>query len=208
MKRTSHRLLFWVSIACIALLDAWSATAAAHHIVATNYYNSFSRAHPVLGRVHPGDTIATTTLDAGGQDENDVQRGQPGNPLTGPFFVESAEPGDTLIVHFRKITMNRKWGWSNYRLGLFSLTPDSIEGLYTNHYKADVVRAGRSNLIPWDIDLKRQTVRLREPTSKIIRLEFPARPMLGCVGVAPAGDFSPARAFFSRILAGVSDGPD
>ena len=72
MKRTSHRLLFWVSIACVTLLDAWSATAAAHHIVATNYYNSFSRAHPVLGRVHPGDTIATKTLDAGGQDENDV----------------------------------------------------------------------------------------------------------------------------------------
>ena len=45
--------------------------------------------------------------------------------------------------------------------------------------------------MPWDLDLTRQTVRLREPSSAVHRLEFPAKPMLGCVGVAPAGDFAP-----------------
>jgi acetamidase/formamidase len=95
------------------------------------------------------------------------------------------------IVRFLKVRMNRNWGWTAYRLGLFSLTPESIEGLYPNRYKDDLIRPGRNNLVPWDIDLQRQTVRLREPATPSIKLEFPAKPMLGCVGVAPAGDFAP-----------------
>ena len=135
--------------------------------------------------------MVTKTLDAGGQDEKDVRRSEPSNPLTGPFFVEGAEAGDALIIRFLKVRMNRNWGWTAYRLGLFSLTPESIEGLYPNRYKDDLIRPGRSNLVPWDIDLQRQTVRLREPATANIKLEFPAKPMLGCVGVAPAGDFAP-----------------
>ena len=160
-------------------------------VVAETYYRTFSRAHPVLKRVKAGDKVVTKTLDGGGQDEMDVRRSEPGNPLTGPFFVEGAEPGDALVIHFKKIRMNRKWGWSTYRLALTALTPESIEGLYPNRYKDDLIRPGRSNLVPWDLDLERQTVRLREPVSDAIKLEFPARPMLGCVGVAPAGDFAP-----------------
>ncbi|MCI0417654.1 MAG: acetamidase/formamidase family protein [Acidobacteria bacterium] len=162
-----------------------------HPVVATTYYRTFARFHPVLKRVKPGDIVITKTLDAGGQDEKDVRRSEPGNPLTGPFYVEGAEPGDALVIQFRKVRMNRNWGWTAYRLGLFSLTPESIEGLYPNRYKDDLIRPGRSNLIPWDIDLQRQTVRLREPATATIKLEFPAKPMLGCVGVAPAGDFAP-----------------
>src|SRR5262249_36779054 len=50
---------------------------------------------------------------------------------------------------------------------------------------------GRVSVVPWDLDLSRQTVRLREPASGVMKMESPAKPMLGCVGVAPAGDFSP-----------------
>jgi acetamidase/formamidase len=199
MKSQTLRLLA-ATIACAALFVAFSlattsrGTVSAGEIqpvVATTYYNTFSRAHPVLERVRPGDTVITRTLDAGGQDEKDVRRGQPGNPLTGPFYVEGAEPDDALIVRFTKVRLNRRWGFTTYRLGLFSLTPESVEGLYPDRYKADLMRPGRSNLIPWDIDLERQMVRLREPASEVIKLEFPARPMVGCVGVAPAGDFAP-----------------
>jgi amidase len=118
-------------------------------------------------------------------------RGQTGNPLTGPFYVEGAEPGDTLAVRFTKVRLNRNWGYTAYRLGLFSLTPESIEGLYSSRYKDGLLMPGRANIVPWDIDIERKTVRLREPTSGTIKLEFPARPMVGCVGVAPAGDFAP-----------------
>ena len=33
-----------------------------------------------------------------------------------------------------------------------------------------------------------------EPTSSRVKLEFPARPMLGCIGVAAPGDFAPTSA--------------
>jgi acetamidase/formamidase len=191
MKKQPIRLLFAASAACAALIAASPTAAEVHQVVATTYYNTFSRAHAVLKRVRAGDTVITKTIDAGGQDEKDVQRGQPSNPLTGPFFIEGAEPGDALIVRFTKIRMNRRWGYTNYRLGLFSLMPESVEGLYPNRYKDDLVRQGRNNLVPWEIDLERNTVRLKEPVSQAVKLEFPAKPMLGCVGVAPDGDFAP-----------------
>ncbi len=162
-----------------------------HQITAKDYYNAFSRFYPVLRRINPGDSVITKTLDAGGQDEFNQRLAQPSNPLTGPFYIEGAEPGDALVIHFTRIRMNRTWGWSAYRLGLFSLTPDSIESVYPRRYKDDLVRAGRADLVPWDLDLVRQMVRLREPVSQAMKLDFPAKPMLGCVGVAPAGDFSP-----------------
>jgi acetamidase/formamidase len=178
----------------LAISLAMAAPAAADEptlVVATTFYRTFSHAHPVLKEIRPGETIATKTIDSGGQDEKGVKRSEPFNPLTGPFAVEGAEPGDALVVHLRKVRLNRDWGWSGYRLGLFALTPEAVEHVYSNQYKADLVRPGRSNLVPWDIDLRRNLVRLREPLSKVHPLEFPARPMLGCIGVAPAGDFAP-----------------
>jgi acetamidase/formamidase len=53
------------------------------------------------------------------------------------------------------------------------------------------VRPGRSDLLIWDVDTIRGVVKLREPVSTRTKLEFPIEPMLGVVGVAPAGDFAP-----------------
>ncbi len=178
------------SLALLALV-AIAAPGEAHTVAATTYYRTFSRAHPVLERVKPGDSIVTKTLDSGGVDEKDVTRSEPFNPLTGPFFVEGAEPGDALVVRIKTLRMNRNWGWSAYRLGLFAITPEDVEHVYSNVYKPDLVRKGRSTLVPWDIDLARKTVRLREPKSARLPMEFAAQPMLGCIGVAPAGDFAP-----------------
>ena len=75
--------------------------------------------------------------------------------------------------------------------GLYSLSPESIEGIYPNRYKPGEIIQERVNVVPWDLDRERQTVRLREPASGVNAMQFPARPMLGCVGVAPAGDFAP-----------------
>src|SRR5438876_12135123 len=84
------------------------------NVVATTYYRTFSHAHPVLKQIKPGATIATRTIDSGGQDEKGIKRSEPSNPLTGPFAVEGAEPGDALVVHLRKVRLNRDWGWSGY----------------------------------------------------------------------------------------------
>ena len=167
------------------------ASAETHRVTATKYYNTFAAAHPVLARVKAGDTVITKTADASGVDYRGEQVANPSNPLTGPFYIEGAEPGDALVIHFRRIRMNRNSGYSGYRLGLFSLTPEYVEDVYSANYKPDIVRKGRSNIVPWDLDLKANTVRLREPKSQRIKFEFPAAPMLGCVGVAPAGDFAP-----------------
>src|SRR3954451_24545927 len=172
-------------------LAALAASDEPTQVVATTYYRTFSHAHPVLERIKPGVTIATRTIDSGGQDDKGVKRSEPFNPLTGPFAVEGAEPGDALVVHLKKVRLNRDWGWSGYRLGLFALTPEGGEHVYSSEYKPDLIRKGRSNLVPWDIDLERNVVRLREPSSKAHPLEFPARPLLGCIGGAAAGDFAP-----------------
>ena len=181
----------------VAVSIAWCGTipsttfAQSKPIVAETYYNTFSRAHPPLARIRPGETVATKTIDASGRDESGTVRARPSNPLTGPFYVEGAEPGDALVVRFSRIRMNRNWGWSAYRLGLYSLTPEMVEGIYPNRYKPGEIIKERVNVVPWDLDLTRQTVRLREPSSAVHKMEFAARPMLGCVGVAPAGDFAP-----------------
>jgi amidase len=176
----------------VALLAASMLNAEVHHIVPQEYYQTFSALnHPVL-HVRPGDMIVTKTLDAAGGDDKGVKRHKVfGNPLTGPFYVEGAEPGDALIVTLNKVRLNRNWGWTSYRLGLFSLQKSSIERTYPNRYKAGLVQSGHDNLVPWDIDLAANTVRLREPVSIRAKLEFPAQPMLGCIGVAAPGENSP-----------------
>jgi acetamidase/formamidase len=162
-----------------------------HTVVAERYYNSFHHRHPVLLKIRSGDTVVTKTIDAWGHDHTGRRVGINPNPLTGPFYIEDAQPGDAIAIRFDRIRMNRATGWSNYRLILPALNPNSIEGLYPNRYKPDLVHEGLAYRVPWDLDLKNNRVRLREPVSKAVKLEFPARPMLGCVGVAAAADFGP-----------------
>jgi acetamidase/formamidase len=71
------------------------------------------------------------------------------------------------------------------------MMPSYIEKAYPNHYKKDLVQPGRDNLVPWDIDLAANTVHLREPGGRRVKLEYPAQPMLGCIGVAAPGENSP-----------------
>ncbi len=175
-------LLAFLSVLCVA---------ETHRITGTKFYNSFHHRHPVLLKIKPGDTVVTRTIDASGRDDKGEVVGEASNPLTGAFYIEGAAPGDAIAVTFGRIRMNRNWGYTNYRLGVFSLTPGAIETLYPNNYKEGLVIPGRSNTVPWDLDLAKGTVRLREPRSKAHPMEFPARPMLGCVGVAAPADFGP-----------------
>jgi amidase len=164
---------------------------AARRIVPDTFWNTLDHRHPVAARIKPGEIVATRLLDAGARDWQNVQRAQPSNPMVGPIYIEGAEPGDAIAVTFRRVRPSRGTAWSYYRLGFFSLTGAAIAALYPNVYKPDLVRPGRSDLLIWDVDTLRGTVKLREPVSAKHRLEFPMEPMLGVVGVAPAGDFAP-----------------
>jgi amidase len=192
--RRADSRLYCISAALVLLAAGATLVRAAdqpRQIFAREYYHTFAHNNPVLERIKPGEVIFTRTLDSDGQDETSEHRSQPSNPLTGPFYVEGAEKGDAIAVHFRKVRLNRNWGWSVWRLALISLTPESIETLYSDKYKPDLVRKGSERLVRWDIDVARGTLRLREPVSKRTPLEFPVHPMLGCVGVAAPGEFAP-----------------
>ena len=184
----------WLVIGRVILVLSfcWLCLAETYTVIPKDFYNAFHHRYALLKRIKPGDIVITRTLDSSGRDENGSRVAQSPNPLTGPFYIEGAEPGDGIAVTLRKIRMNRNWGFTNYRLGLFSLTPSSIETLYPNNFREGAVIEGRSNAVPWDLDLEHGTVRLREPKSKVHRMEFPARPMLGCIGVAAPGDFGPS----------------
>ena len=175
----------------LAAIFVLAASAETHKVVADRYYRTFSHQNAVLTRIKPGDVVVTKTLDAGGQDDKEAHRHESGNPLTGAFYIEGAEPGDAIRVHFQKVRLNRNWGYSSFRLGLFALTPDYVEHLYSPDFKPDLVRKGSSRLVRWELDLANNMVRLRDPASARVKLEFPAKPMLGCVGVAAPGDFAP-----------------
>ena len=43
-------------------------------------------------------------------DDRGQSRATGGNPLTGPFYIDNAEPGDAILVHLRKVRLNRNWG--------------------------------------------------------------------------------------------------
>ena len=62
----------------------------------------------------PGDIIDTNTFDCFGnviQKPGDTLAKVKGdNPLTGPFYVEGAEPGDTLVVKILELTVDGNQG--------------------------------------------------------------------------------------------------
>lgn len=138
------------------------------------YFNVIGTAEPCL-RVADGDTVVTDTLDASGRDASDNLVGSRPNPMTGPFFVEGAEPGDTLAVHINRLTPSRATGWTYSPLASTVLDPAAL---------GDQPPQQRA---VWDINLDTGTVKLQEPVKGLESFCPPLQPMIGCFGVAPGG---------------------
>jgi amidase len=122
-------------------------------------------------RVQPGETVVFETQWAFG--DHDVKQGDKlsdldqskCDPLTGPVYVESAEPGDTLAVHILDIELVGQGGQG------------IIPGL---------------GVLEWD-DLPVHMFTPRNGEIEWLRgLRIRTRPNLGCLGVAPAGDPIPS----------------
>jgi acetamidase/formamidase len=154
------------------VLDAQ--TPASRTFLPERYYNTFSFAHPPAMRIKPGERIVTKTADASGVDWNGKQVAQGPNPQTGPFFVEGAEAGDMLVVTIDKLEINRTTAYSSSLLAPYAVDPASLLARVDREPR-------RAN---WILDKARAVARLDGP--EIGGLELPLRPMLGCVGVAPA----------------------
>jgi acetamidase/formamidase len=129
---------------------------------------------PVLV-VWPGDTIHTSTIDSGGVDEHGVTRALFGNPQTGPFFIAGAEPGDTLVVHIRRLALNRDYADSL----------DAIVGRALGRaLVADAAQLGKP--VRWSLDRGKGLARPKAASGALASYAVPVRPMLGGLAVAPA----------------------
>src|SRR5205809_5315414 len=84
---------------------------ATHHFKPTRYHITLGSHEPVL-RIADGDTVVTTTVDAGGYDSRGESSGPHGNAQTGPFYLEGAETGDTLALRLDHLYPNRDSGWA------------------------------------------------------------------------------------------------
>jgi amidase len=118
--RRSTRLLSEISLLSLAgLLFAGSAVAAeVRYDPGDKVYFTYCYAHPPAARINPGDSVVTSTRDASNDAFSVTDKTLAPkidltkvNPQTGPFYVEGAEPGDTLEVHIDSIELNRDWGW-------------------------------------------------------------------------------------------------
>ena len=137
-------------------------------------------------RIFPGDTVHTTTVDAGGWGRgaygdraNKLSVG--GNPLTGPFYVEGAVPGDVLIVRLHRVRLNRGWAFSGT-----SIIDDAIEPAYASSRRASEIEN------QWVLDTVAGVARLRTPPPALAQLTIPLRPFLGVIAVAPGDGVTPS----------------
>lgn len=125
-------------------------------------------AQPVA-EITPGQPVVFETLDAlGGRVKthadalNTVVSREQGNPATGPVYVPGAQSGDTLAVHI-----------SDIKLGAFGFGRVKRGGVIF-----DELNPPAANLTP----IRGDVVFFNE------WLRFPVRPMVGVMGVAPAGE--------------------
>jgi len=145
-----------------------------HEFVPTTFHRQFSALNKPVLTISPGDSVHTTTVDAGGTDEKGVTRVLGGNPETGPFYVETAAPGDTLVVHLTRVRLNRDWAISDDFI--VSRAVDTSLAVKMKDTGKDV---------RWHLDLEHGIATPEKPAEHLTRYAVPLRPMLGCVATAP-----------------------
>ncbi len=148
------------------------------------YAWTFGGVKPVMG-VKPGTVLEVWTEDAfggrvRGPDDlvSRVIEFPFVNPQTGPFYVEGAEPGDTLAVHFVSVEPSRDWAAST--------TVPLFGALSATHATAMLHEPLPEVVWIYEVDRRRRTVTYRAARGDHV-VDLPLDPMHGTVGVAPAG---------------------
>ena len=148
----------------------------------SDYAWTFGGVEPVM-KVKPGDVLEVWTDDcfAGlveSVDDLPSKKITAFNPQTGPFYVEGAEPGDTLALHFVSIEPSRDWAVS---------TTFPLFGALTSTTRTVTLQEPLPELV-WRYDVDRSTRLVHfEARNGDFATDLPLDPMHGTVGVAPAG---------------------
>jgi len=140
-----------------------------HRLPNTHVHHRFDRSIPPVLDIAPGDRVAFRTLDAANNEVRSIEDAltkltpaDRANPATGPVAVRGTEPGDILAVYIESITLGPQ-GYSRIRPG---------GGVIIEELDPPAAKVPR---------VVGDTVHFDD------RISFSVRPMVGVVGVAPAG---------------------
>lgn len=145
---------------------------------------TFGGVDPVL-TIKPGTRIITWTEDCydgalktPGQSLSKVLVPGHDNPQTGPFYVDGAQPGDTLAIHIEKLEPAGDHGISAFFPGFGALTGTDRTAVLNPQLPEKV----------WfyQVDRTRGVATAHSSDGKY-SWSVPLAPFLGCLGVAPSG---------------------
>ncbi|HUA19731.1 MAG TPA: acetamidase/formamidase family protein [Bryobacteraceae bacterium] len=176
--RTQTALLF-LSLAACSCAFAQDAPVTHYDLKMQELKYVYGPSAPIA-RVPRGGVIETNTVDADGKAVEAAGLKVPGfNPLTGPFYVEGAEPGDTLVVHFLSVEVDGDKGYGD-------IDPTFGGALNGNHYTPMLGKGVEARSWVYPIDKASNTATFQAKDSSF-SVKIPLlHPFLGCVGVAPA----------------------
>src|ERR1700730_7920561 len=174
------KVYFLLIVACCGA-KAQTANVVKYHATINDVKYVYGTAAPVA-RAKPGDIIETNTLDAFGNvlkkpgDKQSMVKGD--NPLTGPFYIEGAQPGDTLVVKILDLQVDGNQG-------VGALSP-GFGAISSTHYTPMLEKEALPEKI-WfyPIDHADHTAMFQALDSNY-KVKIPLHPFLGCIGVAPA----------------------
>jgi acetamidase/formamidase len=137
---------------------------------------------PPVAHLHIGNILEANSLDCFGNaikklgDTLALVKGD--NPLTGPFFIDGAEPGDTLIVRILDLQVD-----GNQGLGAFA---PGFGALNETNYTPMLHPPLPEKIWFYPIDHADNTATFQALDSNY-KVKIPLHPFLGCIGVAPSG---------------------
>lgn len=152
-----------------------------YHATIRNVKYVYATAEPIA-HVPSGGIVETNTLDAFGNvlrkpgDTLSMVKGD--NPLTGPFFVDGADPGDTLAVKILDLQVDGDQGVGAFGPGFGALN--------STNYTAMLGPALPEKIWFYPIDHATNTATFKALDSNF-SVKIPLHPFFGCIGVAPAG---------------------